>query len=716
MKPYAEMEHHPVAEKLANILCHQTHSNDPHFFRVQVAYFFSMAASMMRTMIKTHDQGALPVNLYAINLAPSGYGKGKSTNIMENQVLNNFRHIYLEQTFPVLVEESLPKIGNRRAARKGTDPDDEVARVEKEFERTGPMLFSFDSGTEPALKQMRHKLLMANAGSMNLQIDEIGSNLLANVDLLNAYLELYDKGYIKNKLVKNTAENTRNEELTGSTPTNMLLFGTPAKLLNGGKTEEELVSMLDTGYARRCFFGYVTDSNKNVSLTPEQLYEQATSQDSHDYLQELSHRFAALADVINVGKELVMDKEVALLIFEYMADCQRRANELPEHREIEKAEMSHRYFKATKLAGAYAFIDESPSITADHVYSAIRLAEDSGQALNRLMHREPPYAKMARYIANVGREVTQHDLVEALPFYKGTASAKNDLLNLAIAYGYQNNIIIKKSFNDGVEFLRGESLEETDLEKMRLSWSKDMTDHYMNEEAPFDKLHLLTNQPDLHWLSHHLTNGHRSADNTRPGFNMVVIDVDGELPIQTARALLKDYKFLLYTTKRSTPDCERYRLIFPTNYVLELDDADYKEFMRGVFDWLPFDVKDTATGYRSKKWLTHQGHYEYNEGQLLDVLPFIPKTSKNEERKAANRELQSLDNLERWVINNTGDGNRNNQLLRYALILVDAGYDFRGIQTKVMDLNDKLADKLDEAEIMGTIMVSVGKRLAAPAA
>ena len=68
------------------------------------------------------------------------------------------------------------------------------------------------------------------------------------------------------------------------------------------------------------------------------------------------------------------------------------------------------------------------------------------------------------------------------------------------------------------------------------------------------------------------------------------------------------------------------------------------------------------------------------------------------------------------MINNTGDGNRNNQLLKYAYILVDAGFDFEGVRVRLLELNDKLPDKLEEAEIMGTIMVTVSKALAKRAA
>jgi len=70
-----------------------------------------------------------------------------------------------------------------------------------------------------------------------------------------------------------------------------------------------------------------------------------------------------------------------------------------------------------------------------------------------------------------------------------------------------------------------------------------------------------------------------------------------------------------------------------------------------------------------------------------------------------------MDNLERWVINNIGDGNRNNMLLRYAMILLDGGFDFEGIRSRVMQLNEKIVDKLEETEIMGTVMVTVMKAI-----
>ncbi len=711
MKSADQMDFHPVSEQLVEILCNRTQNTNPLFFRVLVAYYFSVVASMMRCQINTLDRGKLPVNMYAINLMTSGTGKGHSTNILEEHVINQFITRFKEETFPIKAAENIPKLAYDRASRNSLDPDLVLERTEKEFENLGPYEVSFSSATESAIKQLRHKLLMATTGALSLQIDEIGSNLTGETEALNAFLELFDVGKIKNSLRKNTSDNKRMEAIDGRTPTNMMLFGTPAKLLNGSKVEEEFYSMLDTGYARRCFFGYAKGHTRRTDLTPQEILAQRTDKTTDKFITDLSQRLSLLADPVNVGCELTTSEDVALLFIEYQLDCEKLAEQLPEHEEMRKAEISHRYFKALKLAGAYAFIDGCPEITEEHAYYAIKLAEESGVAFQELLTRDRPYVKLAKYISSVGRPVTQADLVEDLPFYKGSTSQKSDMMQLAIAYGYQNNILIKKAFNEGIEFLRGETLKPTDLEKLYLSYSNDISQNYQNDVGPFDQLHKLTQTQGLHWINHHTRDGHRQEDSIEPGFNFIVIDVDGGTRLDVAQKLLADYKAMFYTTKRHTNQDHRFRILMPTNYELKLDGKDYKEFMSNLFTWLPFDV-DTQTGQRSRKWLSNNGQFYYQDGELLDVLPFIPKTAKNESWRRLISDQHQLDNLERWFVNNTGAGNRNNQLLRYALILVDAGFDYEPIRQKVNSLNEKLPDPLSETELLGTVMVTASKALA----
>lgn len=713
MIPFDDMEYHADSEQMVKILCEKTQNDNPLFFRVLVAFYWCQVASMMRTSVVSDSHGEIPVNMYALNLSTSGSGKGVSTNLMEKQVIAGFRQNYLENAFPAQAEFALNQLAQARSGRKGVPFDDELKAVNKEFKDTGLMLFSFDSGTPPAIKQLRHKLLMSKTGSLNLQIDEIGSNLLGSEDIMNLFLELFDIGAVKQKLVKNTAENVRGEEIIGLTPANALLFGTPSKLLDAGKIEEQLYSMLETGYGRRCFFGYSRQSNRALDLTPQEVYDRLTNKASKQFIDDMASRLETLADGSNMSTKIVMQKPVSLLLIEYMQMCERLAHDLPEHEEIKKAEMSHRYFKAMKLAGALAFIDESPEVTEEHLYSAIKLAEESGDAFNRLMTRDRPHVKLAKYICTCRRSVSQADLVEDLPFYRGSAAQKSEMLNLAIAWGHGNNMIIKKAFSDGVEFMRGETLEETDLSKMIVSYSTDIAKGFQPDFATFEDLHMMTQAPGVHWANHHFNGEHRTEDNAQLGFNLLVIDVDNNTPLDVVRATLKGYKYMIYTTKRhQTPGHgDRFRLILPMSFKLKLDAKEYKEFTNNVFQSLPFEV-DEQTNQRARKWMSHAGHFEYADGELFDVLPFIPKTKKNEERTILLKSQQSMDALERWMLNNTGDGNRNNMLHRFAKILVDAGASFHEIQEKVIALNSKMPDKLDDTEIMTTILAGVPKAIA----
>ena len=713
MKDIEQMELHGVSEKIVKILCDQTQNLNLHFFRILIAYHLTKLTSMMRVSILTQDRGAIPVNMYAINLSHSGSGKGHATNIIEDKIINQFRTEFFEVTYPIITEQKIAELALKRANIKGEDPDLELLRTQKEFSELGTLPFAFDSATTAAVKQMRHKLLMACIGSMNLEIDEIGSNLLGNTDVLGTYLELFDVGKLKQKLTKNTKDNVRNEEINGKTPTNLLLFGTPSKLLDGSKTEEEFYSFLETGYARRSLFGYNRTGEKTKAKTAKEIYDTLIDPSVNIFLDQMSAQLGALANVLNYDKNIIMSKDLSINFIEYKLFCEARAAEYGEHESIRVAEMEHRYFKATKLAGTYAFIDGNTHITIKNMEAAIKMTEESGVAFNELLKRERNYAKLAKYIASIHHEVTHVDLTEDLPFYKGGMNQKQDLMQLAIAWGYKNQIIIKRTSNNGIEFITGETLEKTDLSKMICAYSNDIVVGYQNATAPYNKLHKLVQSPNLHWVSHHTIDGYRKDTHMTKGFNLVVLDIDDGVSIDTVKLLLKDYKFLLYTTKRHTSQHHRFRLILPTNYTIELDGPDFKEFMQNIFNWLPFQV-DTATGQRARKWLTcDTGTYEYHKGErLLDALLFIPKTAKNDEQKQLIQSHQSLSNLERWFIQNMDLGNRNNQLLKYALILVDMGYPIADVEANVLDLNSKLEQKLNKAEIKATILVTAAAKIA----
>lgn len=706
------VDHHPAITDIVEVLCNKTQNTEKGFFRTEAAYFLGKMAASMRATILTKDRGEIPVNIYALALATSGYGKGHSVSIIENEFLKPFQKRFMDDTFPIIAEKHLWDIANNRAVKAGTTQQEEFEKAEREFKSAGAFPFTFDSGTPPAVKQLRHKLLMSGLGSINLQIDEIGSNLIGSTDVLTLFLELFDQGMVKQKLIKNTVDNTRTEEIDGKTPTNMLLFGTPAKLLDGSQTEDQFYSFLDTGYARRCIFGHgIAAKRAHDGRSAAETYAGLIDPTNNAAIATWAGVFHGLADPTMFEWRMKVDDDVGIQLLVYKMACEKAADTLPEHEEIRKAELSHRYFKALKLAGCYAFVDRSSEVDMDHIMQAILLVEESGAAFQAILNREKTYVKLAKYIADVDAEVTHADLHEALPFYKSGNAARNEMMTLATAWGYKKHIIIKKRFIDGIEFYKGEKLQETDLNEMIISYSNHWAYHYQAERAPFDQLHLMTQAPETHWANHHFKNEHRSDENVLAGFNMVVIDVDGTIPLTTVHELLKDYKFLTYTTKRHTEEENRFRLMLPINYHLELDQDEYREFMNAVMEWLPFTTDDSAN-QRAKKWESCDGGvYHYNlEGEVLDVLDFIPKTSRGEAYRAQNKALESYDNLERWFASRVQSGNRNNNMLKFALALVDSGMDLQTVSTNVHAFNKKLNSPLTEDEIDSTILVTVAKR------
>ena len=715
---FDEYAHNPLSERLVDILMKKNGNiDDALFYRVLVAFYLGKCASMMRTNVINYDKQIVPVNVYALNLMPSGFGKGLAVNVLESNIMHEFRHRFLEETFPIKATENLTRLASSRALKDGTEEEVALEKLGAEFTALGELMFSFDSGTPAALKQMRTKLLMSKAGSMNFQIDEIGSNLQKCQEMLEVFLELYDVGKVKQKLIKNTAENIRLADMEGITPANLLMFGTPSKLLDGGRIEELIMDFFETGFGRRCFFGIIDIASTTAASTksPEEILDDLLNSNLGEQMNEMSDHFEDLADVTNFGQNLPMPREGAILCIEYQQNCKARTEKLRIHDDTGRAEMLHRYWKVIKLAGAYAFSEGSPEITLAHFQAAIKLAEESGDAFKRIMSRDKNYVRLAKYISESGLELTQADLVEELQFYRGTAGAKAEMFQLAVAWGYSRNIIIQKKYNEGIEFISGSMLEETNLDKLILSHSNDGAYNYVPvDTASFTRLHEMTQITNYHFCNHRFKGGHREGVNALRGFNMIMLDIDNGCTLDTAKLLLKDYTYHIYTTKSHGLEGkgDRFRIVMPISHILKLSGNEYKEFMSNLFEWLPFD-SDEQTGQRVCKWACNEGQYWYNEGKLIDALQFIPATTKNEKRKQSIKNLTNFDNLEKWFAIRMVDGQRSNEMIKFALLLVDSGMDMEDVEDRVMNLNNKLEEGLTEGELASTVLRTAAKRFIA---
>ena len=189
----------------------------------------------------------------------------------------------------------------------------------------------------------------------------------------------------------------------------------------------------------------------------------------------------------------------------------------------------------------------------------------------------------------------------------------------------------------------------------------------------------------------------------------MVLDCDGDARLEQAREILKDYTYLIYTTKRHTDDVHRFRVVLPMSHTLKLSPDDYSLFMENVFSFLPFtideQVKDT-----SRKWLCNDKAQVFeNDGKLFDVLPFIPKTKKADEY-AEFISKKNMPTLERYFHRMIQEGNRNNTLFRYAAVLLDGGYGLRDTIDKIKTFNSQLDKPIPATELNDTVIKSITAR------
>lgn len=711
------MKHFWMLEVIYTALSTKTRNDDIDFFKIIGAYQLTKCASLMNTYVEADGYGKHAVNFYGINLAGSGFGKGFAKRVIEHQVEHKFKRRYIEFTQPAILESNLRDLANKRSALSQTCPDEEYEKVVKEYntKTNNTVVYDFRKGTPEGAQQYREGILMAGIGSLNFEVDEIGSNLLGNKDMIDLYLELYD-GKIGQKLIKNTNDNKRSRNIDGITHTNMLMFGEPIALLDGGSNEAAFDGMQSTGYARRCFCGYSANRRKVVKMTPQERLAMLKDKSTDTELNKVATQLEKLADSVNYNITVKVPEDTLLLLAEYELYCQQYALTLRPNQDIEFKEAEGRYFKTMRLAGAYAWLDGKNEMSVEHLEAAIKLAEESASALNRILNRDPVHARLAKHLVEIGTEATHAELMDDLRYYPKSSQPQKDLLRNTIAWGHRNNIIVKRKVVDEIEFIQAEALQPTDLDNIKLSFSNHFAENYKpRADIKFFELHKLT-QTALNWCSHHFIDMHRASHNAIQGFNLICIDVDEGINLASAQSLLSDYTYHIYTTKshrvindKNPNGLDRFRIVFPMSHTLKMDATTYKEFMKNVHEFLPFPA-DTQTGEIARKWESFSGEYHYNSGQLFDVLPLIPKTKKNEERIKAAKDIADCDGIERWFLTKISeDGDRNNHFQRYGYMLIDGGYDVVTAQTKVAQLNSLLPKPMSEKELFRTVYASMGK-------
>jgi hypothetical protein len=674
---------------------------------VAINYSLAEISSNLRGTIKLYSGVTKPLNFYAYAFGRSGIGKDLTLNALNSMYVNDFK-AKMEKGFN---SHRVKYWDNRLMQLVDEGNEDSESIIKEEQKLVSPFSYRISSGTEAGISKYRVTCSHYKIGAVNLVIDELGLNYGALRGIAGLMLSTYEDGSSDARQLKESGTIA-----VSGVPSNMLLYSSPDLCFDGGLTEKMIIEDLTQGLGRRSFCAYVDKpESKNISAKERVRISRANADENKKQSDELSKYFADLASPSYMYREVTLTEDAEIALAEYQIKCENIVNLNPDMQEAEKIELANRSWKATRLAGIYCFVSKQKEISREFAEQAIYVAEISGKAFERVFNQPPLYERLFHFIK--GRDKTSVIDLERTSFFKGNKSQKNDLIALSRAYGYENDYLFKIKEVEKVEFYSFMEVPKTDIDKITISISKNITEGFKKKVVPFEVIHEVICSSEYNYSAGTFKDGYRNKENYERNQNLIIIDIDDGVKLETAKLMFNNYKCFISTTKSHQKDkngltCDRFRIIFITDRTIKLDSETYSRFMTNVYESLgiPCDIscKDSSRFYYGA-----EGEYWYSEGtKLFEISSLIPDTTKDTERKTmlSRSGIGSSDGIERILLEEAIVGGRSNAIIRYGLFLVDEGYDYESVENKILEFNDKLPDGLSIKELKSTVLKTVSKK------
>ena len=288
------------------------------------------------------------------------------------------------------------------------------------------------------------------------------------------------------------------------------------------------------------------------------------------------------------------------------------------------------------------------------------------------------------------------------------------------------NALVKKEYSKIVKY-RLEKLSDSNLESVIISVNNDTNKFepqgFIRKQGNFMNIHKIINS-ECRYSAGSFKNEYINDENYMQEQNLFIVDIDNDLTIEEAKNLFQGMTYLITTTKSHQKEkngqiCDRFRIILPTISKFHLEPEIYSKMYMNVLSALGVEEADRKCRNPSRWYYGNpDGEHWYNEGELLDIRPFIPDTSQNEATSEALNKYENsekhagtdtrVDGAIRWFLSSTAEGNRNENMFRLCMLLKEH------ISTDIWEdiarnANFCLRNPLPEQE-MRTIVLSAMRR------
>jgi DNA-binding ferritin-like protein (Dps family) len=580
---------------------------------IAVSQITNFAAQFKRNVV-LWDDTQVPINAISFIIAGSGLGKDSSVRAARKCFSPGFDLIENARQQKV-INDAIDE-----ATRLGEESPTEEA-VYKEYLKPVPPIDIMPT-TGPGLVQHVNDIGALGISSGFMYAGEFSDELASNADMLEnikTLAEIYDLGVKEAKYTKGAEH--RSAAIDGQ-PVSALFVGSPGHILYDETTKKKFHVAFMSKLARRSWFCY----------TPEKLPEPVFSSlqkfwDYEDAIEdEAKQARAAMMDDVNritktnldkVGQPITVSSEVKNLFRIYKRYNNDLVDSLPNQESTYALIRRHLQWKALKLAGAYAILDEVDEINEHHYIDAIRFCEllDKDMETFEADLSKSTHERFSDYIRTETKSdgkavISTHDMKKKGFLSSVSRNKLQELISLCAGYDPDGIYTI---VNEGgaIQYERVIKTDELTvsykhidatpvdnaliandpeaLSKAKEQIAMGATYGYEAEKTKFDQLHILLQQP-FAYSPFEFRNGTRGRNNIMGGTKWLVLDVDqSSIRAENTHFYLSDINH--YVVLSSDPNNEyKYRIIIELDSYVELSAVAWKQFYLRIAEDLALRV------------------------------------------------------------------------------------------------------------------------------
>lgn len=641
-------------------------------YRMKVALAISeiiLFTSQFRINIKHWNDSIIPINSIMFCIAKSGASKDSS--------LKAARKCFEEGYSLINEQRNLNAINAaiQKAEEAGYDVPQNFASY-KDFYLAPNPLFLAISTTEGFIQHL-NDLSDDTLGAGFIFSGEVGAELSTNLNLtenIKVLAELYDEGSKEVKILKSRENQSREVK---HLPVSALFIGSQDNLLYDDSIKRRFKTEFTTKLARRSFLIFVNEDveTDQFSSIAEMMKQERIIEDTAiHYRKEVSSYIKELTtELINYSNNLItVSEDVRDLFSLYRKYNEEVAKTIDNSFPMAKLTRTHLQWKALKLAGALALIQQSDTIELEHYKASVEFVELINNDI-KLFEKElvkEPYELFTEYVrlyANNGTySVNLHTLRKSgyIPLKGQSDTHLKELVKLANSCDEYGVYTLHK---DTITF---KELEKTDT--ILLSYlpckgtkeyrGKNCSTGYQCEEITFKDLYEML-QDDYAYTPFRFVNGVRGKDNIDSPCKWIVMDVDtSEITDKEAHLLLSDINhYVVRSSNKANP--HKFRVLIELDAEIDVPQEQWIKFIQLIA---------TDLGLVCDKLSKAQIFFSYKdrdilsqlEGETLKTKKYLNQLTVLEEKKpptkkeASNMLEDPLTTFDRAYNAKDGEGRR----------------------------------------------------------